>query len=287
MADRIIRAAFEKSNLKVAMVYATDTAKTAESIHMAGETATRALTHGLISASLLSSTLKQNEKIAVHFQWNGPLGGMLLEADPEGNVRGFTFKKVLPKLDGSFSPLETAFGAAGTITVTRSTPDKVIYRGTVATLNRHIQQDIAGYLTFSEQTPSALASAANYGENRIEFAGGFLVQAMPGTSKGIIERIRQDVRMERIEAQLLQSRDIAAVVQDLVDDEILKILDEGPLHFLCNCNPEKIFSVLKLLSDEELAALINEQGKAEITCHYCGKTYLVDKKLVQDVRKKG
>jgi molecular chaperone Hsp33 len=286
MEDKIIKGIFTKANLRVAMVYATETAKTAESIHLAGETATRALTHGLISASLLSSTLKKNEKITLHFQWNGPLGGMLLEAGPDGNVRGFTFKKVLPKLDGSFSPLETAFGAAGTITVTRFTPDKVIYRGTVATLNRHIQQDVAGYLTFSEQTPSAMASAANYGENRIEFAGGFLIQAMPGTAKGIIERIRNEVRMEKTEANLLQTRDIPAVVQELVDDELLKIIEESPLHFTCDCSPDKIFTVLKQLSDEELNALMNEQGKAEITCHFCGKTYLVDKKLLEEVRKK-
>ncbi len=282
MQDRLVRGIFEKVDLRAAVVYVTETARTAEGLHLSGETASRALAHGLVAVALMSTSIKDKEKISLQYQWEGPLGGMLLDADSHGNIRGFTNKKILGDIDGSFAPLEDAFGG-GSVNVIRSTPERIIYQGTVSALNRHVVQDAASYLTFSEQIPSAMASGAAYGNNRIEFAGGFLVQSLPGSDDKRIEALREAVKLEKVEEKILQTRNVQEVLTDLVPGEEFKILDSRPVRFKCNCSEKKVEEMIRVLGKDDVRSIINKDGNAEVTCHFCGKIYIIEKNRLKKI----
>ena len=45
----------------------------------------------------------------------------------------------------------------------------------------------------------------------------------------------------------------------------------------CDCSKEKIERALQALDKNEINKIIEEDGKAEIICHFCNKKYLFSK----------
>ena len=84
-------------------------------------------------------------------------------------------------------------GGAGFLTVTKDLGVKEPYRGTVQLHTSEIAEDLAWYLTTSEQIPSAVGLGVLVGPEGVTAAGGFLVQALPAHDDAEIDRL-----MERI-----------------------------------------------------------------------------------------
>jgi molecular chaperone Hsp33 len=51
------------------------------------------------------------------------------------------------------------------------------------------------------------------------------------------------------------------------------ILERHELFYRCTCSRERIERVLVSLGREELADMIDKQGKADVTCEFCRKNY--------------
>ena len=67
-------------------------------------------------------------------------------------------------------------------------------------------------------------------------------------------------------------------------EEIFPDLDQSPsdiittsqeVSFKCRCSRERSVSALKILGRNELQEMLKEDGKAELTCQFCKKIYLV------------
>ncbi len=54
------------------------------------------------------------------------------------------------------------------------------------------------------------------------------------------------------------------------------VLEEQPLTFACSCSWERSRQALKVLSEDDLLALIVE-GEAVIDCHFCHQRYIFDR----------
>jgi len=51
--------------------------------------------------------------------------------------------------------------------------------------------------------------------------------------------------------------------------------------FKCHCSRERIDDALISVGKHELQAILEEDGKAEVNCHFCNKTYHYDEKQLQ------
>ena len=51
------------------------------------------------------------------------------------------------------------------------------------------------------------------------------------------------------------------------------LLDEGEVHYQCDCSRERTERVLKALGNTELEKLADENETVEVNCHFCGKKY--------------
>ena len=59
-----------------------------------------------------------------------------------------------------------------------------------------------------------------------------------------------------------------------IDYEIL--LETSP-EYKCNCSFERMERALVSIGEKELSSIIEEQGSAELKCHFCQKKYNFDK----------
>ncbi|WP_269459815.1 Hsp33 family molecular chaperone HslO [Polynucleobacter necessarius] len=49
-----------------------------------------------------------------------------------------------------------------------------------------------------------------------------------------------------------------------------------PIHFSCRCSRNKVADVLRMLGEEEVQSILNEQGSVETVCDFCAKPYRFD-----------
>ena len=75
------------------------------------------------------------------------------------------------------------------------------------------------------------------------------------------------------------------------EEEILKMLFEDveitetrDLFFECDCSKEHMTDALKTLGKKELEKIINEDEKAELTCHFCNKKYMFTKEELENIK---
>ena len=53
----------------------------------------------------------------------------------------------------------------------------------------------------------------------------------------------------------------------------MDVLEESPVEYRCYCSRDRVTRALISMGKEELSKLMEEQGKAELTCQFCDKIY--------------
>ena len=66
----------------------------------------------------------------------------------------------------------------------------------------------------------------------------------------------------------------------------IKILEENitPI-YECDCSKEHMRDALKTIGEKELKKIIDEDEKAELTCHFCNKKYKFNKEELEKILK--
>jgi molecular chaperone Hsp33 len=227
----------------------------------------------------MGALLKTGQRVALRFEGNGPIQKVLVEAESNGEVRG---RAGVPDLDlplrnGSFD-VAGALGNAGLLTVTKDLGLKEPYQGTVILHSSEIGEDLAYYLTESEQIPSAVGLGVYLKEDgSIGASGGFLVQALPPHDEEEIERVMQQIgALPPISELMHNGESPEQLLARLFSDIPYDTLEKRAIAFKCSCSKEKIEKVLLTLGREEIQKLLNEQGGAEVTCEFCQERYHLD-----------
>ncbi len=283
---RLIRGLAAEGYLRVLAVETTDIAEEARQRHQLSPTATaalgRAMSGGVLLAFLLSKTPK--ERISLRFAGDGPLGGAVVEAGPDGSVRGYVKNpQAHPPLraDGKLD-VGAAVGR-GELRVDRMLPNDELYQSSVALVSGEIAEDLVQYLWQSEQIPSAMLLGVRMDvRGAVHIAGGLAVQVLPGCSEAVIERLEQNLQGRPAITELLLERGLEGTVETLMaglgyDPTDLRAVGfrEGyiPLRFSCRCSRERALNALVYFSPEEREEMIAQDGGAEVCCHWCGEKY--------------
>ena len=79
------------------------------------------------------------------------------------------------------------------------------------------------------------------------------------------------------------------LVRRVLSDFELEVVEESPVEYRCYCSRDRVTRALISMGREELSALIEEQGEAELTCQFCDKVYHYSKEeleqLLADMKK--
>ncbi len=185
MHDHIARAMAVKGKIRAVACVTTKLANDICFLQGTSPIASIALGRALSGAALVGSTLKQGQRMALKFEGSGPLKKLITEVEWDGAIRGTV---AVP--DAVAESVPAALGRAGFLTVSKDLGMKDPYSGTVQLCTSEIAEDLAYYLTDSEQTPSAIGLGVSLSpDGQISAAGGFMIQSLPPSDLVAVEKI--------------------------------------------------------------------------------------------------
>ena len=182
MHDHIARAMAVKGKIRAVACVTTKLANDICFLQGTSPIASIALGRALSGAALVGSTLKQGQRTAIKFEGGGPLKKLIAEVEWDGAIRGTV---AVP--DAVAESVPAALGRAGFLTVTRDLGMKDPYTGMVQLYTSEIAEDLAYYLTDSEQIPSAMGLGVSLADDgQIAVSGGFLIQSLPPSDEAAV-----------------------------------------------------------------------------------------------------
>lgn len=284
MQDHLVRVVSQDGLLRAAAVVTTSLVKDVCERHQSDITATIALGRLLTGGALMSCLLKGGQRLALMLEGNGPLGKLSVEADAQARVRGSIRNPVagLPPKDGRFD-VAGAIGRAGFLHVWKDLGLKEPYQSMVQLQTSEVAEDLAWYLSSSEQVPSSLGLGVELGlDGRVAVAGGFLVQSLPPGNEeqldAVIGRIEQ---LPPVTTMLKEGMKPIEVLKSIFSDVEFSIQREEPVSFFCPCNVQQIEGMLKGLGEKELSSLAEERDSVEVVCEYCRQKYQFDREQMK------
>lgn len=257
--------------------------------HDTGPLATAALGRALTGTALLAALLKDNQSIMLRFEGNGPLKKIITEAGYDGWTRGYVAHPhaELPLKNGLID-VSGGLGKAGFLTVTKNIGGNKKYPGTIQLYTSEIGDDIAYYLTQSEQTPSALALTVQLEpDGTIRAAGGYLIQSLPPANETFLSSIEKEIsRLPSLSELLIAGTEPGEVLSQLFHKVPHKKTGSKELNYTCSCSKDKMEKALLSLQRDDLQDLLNKEKGAEVFCEFCRNSYVFNEQDLKELLEK-
>ncbi len=283
MKDYIIRATAADGYIRAFAAQTTQMVESARQRHNLYPIASAALGRTMTVASMMAIDLKgKDDSLSIIIKGGGPIGSIVVVAAANGMVKGYVDNPFvqLPLNDKGKLDVARAVGTSGKLTVIKDYKLKEPYVGQVDIISGEIAEDMTYYFAVSEQQPSATALGVLVNPDlTIKSSGGFIIQPMPGAPDDLIDDIENRVsNIAPVSSQIAEGLTPEDMLNELIGEYGLKINDQLETYFRCDCNRERLESVLISLGRDELEDILENDGKAELICHYCNKQYIFDGK---------
>ena len=290
MNDYIIRAIAANDQIRAFAAVTTETVETARQDHNTSPVATAALGR-LLTAGAMMGTMMKGEKdiLTLQIKAGGPLQGITVTADSQGNVKGYVGNPDVCIPANSKGKLDVA-GAVGPgfLNVIKDMGLKEPYSGQVMLQTCEIAEDLTYYFATSEQVPSAVGLGVLMNKNNtVRQAGGFIVQLMPFAEEEVISRLEQNVqKINSVTSLLEEGHTPESLLEQVLDGFDIEINDTIPTEFYCNCSKSRVERALISIGRKELNELIQEGKDVELNCHFCNQNYVFSVEELKEILRK-
>ena len=223
----------------------------------------------LSAAAFMSAALKEDSgEISFALQGNGIGGPVNVSGNRALRVRGYLENA---EADGSEQDI---LGNFGSFTVIRDDGYSRPFVGScgypeVVSVDGLIEE----YYRISEQLPTFVASVVDLDDNGlVSFAGIIVLQPLPFTDEKVIEQLPKGENLEKI-VRLIQTQGIENVA---IGSFLAKKdgIERRAVTYTCNCSREYLMQVLTSVGEEQMRAIIREDGALRVHCHYCNTDYV-------------
>ncbi|MBE5253140.1 Hsp33 family molecular chaperone HslO [Mixta mediterraneensis] len=229
----------------------------------------------LVATSLLTATLKFDGEITVQLQGDGPLSLAVINGNNKQELRGVARMK---DTIADNSTLKSMIGN-GDLVITISPEKGERYQGVVGLEGETLAECLEDYFMRSEQLPTRLFIRTNE-----KGAAGILLQVLPAqdTRKDDFEHLA--ALTETIKSEELIELPATDILWRLYHQEEATVYEPQPVIYKCTCSRERCGDVLKTLPQEEVDEIIEEDGKIDMHCDYCGSHYIFDAVDIAGIR---
>ena len=277
MNDYIIRATAANDQIRAFAAVTTEMVETAREHHNTSPVATAALGRLLTAGAMMGSMMKgEKDVLTLQIKAGGPLQGITVTADSQGNVKGYVGNPDVCIPANSKGKLDVA-GAVGPgfLTVIKDMGLKEPYSGQVMLQTCEIAEDLTYYFATSEQVPSAVGLGVLMNKNNtVRQAGGFIVQLMPFAEEEVISRLEQNVQKINSVTNLLEEGHTPeSLLEKVLEGFDVQINEKMDTRFRCNCSKERVAKAWISIGRKELNEMIQEGTPNEMNCHFCNTNY--------------
>jgi molecular chaperone Hsp33 len=227
--------------------------------------ATAMLGQAVSAAALLASSIKYPGTVSLQIQSSGRLRFLLGQCSNGQLVRGISRKN--PELEAKSELLVNPVLAINLEPDQEGTP----YQGIVPIENGNLTSALELYFAQSEQLETRFWMVAN----EVSCAA-FMLQRMPGEHLDEDDFGRIIHLASTVTDRELLNTDPAQLLHLLFSEDNVRLYNAEALKFGCRCSQDRVSGVLQSLGRQEIESLLQERGKVEVLCEYCGKEYLFD-----------
>ncbi len=290
---KIMRVMTSDGSARAFVIDSTDIVNEAVRIHGTTPTASALLGRLLTGASLIGSTLgEEQDSLTMTIESLGDAGRVVALSDYMGNVRGYiqnpTAERPLRE-DGKLDVGGIVGG--GQLSVIKDLGGEEPTVGSVELVSGEVAIDIANYFAVSEQVPTLCALGVLVDVDcTVKAAGGIIVQLLPFADEETISLIeRNSANLGNISGMVASGMTNKEILDVALADIPYDIFDEYEVGYRCTCSRERTAKAVASIGKDELVKLFDEQmaddGKDYITveCRFCEKKYEFKKEdLVKD-----
>lgn len=278
----IVRGLAANKNIRLFAAITTDMVEKARKTHNTTPVATAALGRTITAASIMGYMLKgDKDKLTLQIRGTNEIKSIVAVADSEGYVKGYISNPYIELSVNEKGKLDVggAVGKNGKLIVIRDFGLKKPYIGQSNLITGEIGEDIAAYYMYSEQQPSIVSLGVLLDSDAsVKASGGIIIQPLPDVEEEILIKLEEAIKdISPISSMVDQGMTGEEILRSVLKDFDVEIVEKTEVDFLCDCSKEKIEKALISIGEEELKSIIEEDGKAEIECHFCNIKYSFNK----------
>jgi molecular chaperone Hsp33 len=293
--DTLNRFVFENTPVRGNLVNLTNTFQLALNKQHLPAGLKRALGELMAASALLTATLKMNGSLVLQIQSKGALKLLVVECTSDFGIRATA------KWNGEITDEQNLFDLIehGQFVITLDPKDGgQTYQGIVPIEGDDISTILENYMLRSEQIDTKIWLASD-GKS----AAGMLLQKLPDTMNQISkseDSAEHDIDAwnrvghlaDTITNEELLELDTETLLHRLFHEEDVRLFEASNTKFFCSCTRASVANMLRMLGNDEISSILEEQGKIEVNCDFCNTHYQFDKVdaaqlMVSDVAAQG
>jgi len=286
MADELVSGLLKESDLRVVLVTTGVLSRKARELHRSSSASASLMAQALTAGALLAALQKNDSRINLQLECDGPLRGLFVDGDGSGVLRGYAKNPLVSHagLDGEYH-WRPVLGNKGFLSVLRDLGDGESYRSSVELESFDLARDLERYFTISDQVPSRVyLTVLPEGEERLGLVAGLLLQPLPNgdtqTFRSLGDRLARDFEPT---VRALAAQGTPALLKALVPQSDLEVMSRYPVSFTCSCSKDRVKRALVSLGRAELLDILAKEGQAEADCHFCTTHYVVTGEEIREI----
>ncbi|MEZ6931088.1 Hsp33 family molecular chaperone HslO [Aeromonas sp. S16(2024)] len=226
----------------------------------------------LVATSLLTATLKFEGSITVQLQGDGPVRLAVINGDHNQQLRGVArYEGELPTDD----KLQSLIGN-GQLVITITPEEGERYQGIIALEADTLAACLEQYFAQSEQLATRLWIRTGHHQGQPR-AAGILLQELPARSEDHGADFDHLIQLtSTIKDEELFGLEAEEILYRLYHQDKVRVFDPQAIEFRCTCSRARCEGALLQIEKEEAVAMVQELGKIDMHCDYCGAHYQFD-----------
>jgi len=289
MNDYIVRATAGDGQVRAFAATTKELVEEARARHNTSPVATAALGRLLTAGTMMGSMMKNDSDVlTLQIKADGPLGGITVTADKNGNVKGYVENPdvILPPKNGKLD-VGGAVGI-GLLNVIKDMGLKEPYVGQTILVTSEIAEDLTYYFANSEQVPSSVGLGVLMNkDNTVRCAGGFIVQVMPFVTDEVLNKLEDNIKKISSVTSMLDAGDTPEeMLGHVLDGLDMVVNDTVETRFECNCSHERIEKAIISVGKKDIQEMIDAGEEVEVKCHFCNTAYTFTVEELKDILKR-
>ena len=222
----------------------------------------------VVSAVLLSATMRLSGSITMQVKAEGPLKLLVVECRDGKSIRAMAHWEQ----DWDSSVVNSHFDLAQLVMTLDPDNSTERYQGIIDLSGSTIAEALENYLMQNGQINARLRLA-----NDNKQAAGILLQRSLDDDLDYDSFWNQalEVAREITEDDLLELP-VMELISRFQNRYGIRVFADETISFQCSCTQERVDNVLRWLGEEEVMAVIEEMGKVHVECEFCGHAYSYD-----------